>query len=83
MYASVCVFVCFVSSFFLFVSSSTLFLLTKGSSLGKVGGRSRSKSPFRSFRWKKSKSSTLDPIPGGSASDDESNIQKVKGIVQS
>lgn len=47
----------------------------------KRGGRSRSKSPFSSFRWKKSKSSTLEAIPGGSASDDESNIQKYKGIV--
>ncbi|XP_021945798.1 spectrin beta chain isoform X7 [Folsomia candida] len=44
----------------------------------KKGSRSRSKSPFRSFRWKKSKSSTLEAIPGGSASDDESNIQKYK-----
>ena len=44
---------------------------------GKKGGRSRSKSPFRSFRWKKTKSSTLEAIPA-SASDDESNIEKVK-----
>ncbi|XP_042238851.1 spectrin beta chain-like isoform X4 [Homarus americanus] len=36
--------------------------------------RSRSKSPFRSFRWKKSKSSPSEAP--GSASDDESNLER-------
>nr|XP_045601233.1 spectrin beta chain-like isoform X2 [Procambarus clarkii] len=36
--------------------------------------RSRSKSPFRSFRWKKSKSSPSGAP--GSASDDESNLER-------
>jgi len=44
---------------------------------GKIKDRSRSKSPFRSFRWKKPKSSTLESV-SGYASDDESNIRKVK-----
>ncbi|XP_071530660.1 spectrin beta chain isoform X5 [Panulirus ornatus] len=36
--------------------------------------RSRSKSPFRSFRWKKTKSSPSEAP--GSASDDESNLER-------
>merc|ERR1712071_511729 len=39
---------------------------------GQKGSRSRSKSPFRSFRWKKSSKSQL-PETVGSASDDEAN----------
>lgn len=39
---------------------------------GLKGSRSRSKSPFRSFRWKKSSKSQL-PVTVGSASDDEAN----------
>ena len=46
----------------------------------RKSGRSRSKSPFRSFRWpKKSKAPALEGIPGGGyASDDESNYEKFK-----
>ena len=40
--------------------------------------RSRSKSPFRSFRWKKPKTPTEAP---GSASDDESNLERAAGNI--
>lgn len=46
------------------------------SSTSRKKDRSRSKSPFRSFRWKKGsgpKSPTLAPT---SASDDESNMER-------
>lgn len=46
------------------------------SSVSRKKDRSRSKSPFRSFRWKKGsgpKSPTLAPT---SASDDESNMER-------
>lgn len=39
--------------------------------------RSRSKSPFRSFRWKKTKTSPSEAP--GSASDDESNLERAAG----
>lgn len=39
--------------------------------------RSRSKSPFRSFRWKKSASKSTGP-----ASDDEGNLERVTGMVR-
>lgn len=41
--------------------------------------RSRSKSPFRSFRWKKSGSSPKSPATT-SASDDEGNLERAAGI---
>lgn len=37
--------------------------------------RSRSKSPFRSFRWKKSSSAKTGQ--SGAASDDEGNLERV------
>lgn len=49
---------------------------TAGATLGRKKDRSRSKSPFRSFRWRKSapKSPTQT-----SASDDEGNIERAAG----
>lgn len=41
--------------------------------------RSRSKSPFRSFRWKKSPQKS--PLSAVSASDDEATIELASGIV--
>uniref|UniRef100_A0A069DY92 Spectrin beta chain n=1 Tax=Panstrongylus megistus TaxID=65343 RepID=A0A069DY92_9HEMI len=45
----------------------------EGSSTAPRKKRSRSKSPFRSFRWKKSSSSSTGSRPGA-ASDDEENL---------
>lgn len=41
--------------------------------------RSRSKSPFRSFRWKKSPQKS--PLSAVSASDDEATVEPTSGIV--
>uniref|UniRef100_A0A1B6LLG0 PH domain-containing protein n=1 Tax=Graphocephala atropunctata TaxID=36148 RepID=A0A1B6LLG0_9HEMI len=46
---------------------------TAGSTLGRKKDRSRSKSPFRSFRWKKS---TPKSPTQTSASDDEGNLER-------
>lgn len=49
---------------------------TAGATLGRKKDRSRSKSPFRSFRWKKS--SPKSPTQT-SASDDEGNLERAAG----
>ncbi|KAK8720528.1 hypothetical protein OTU49_013268 [Cherax quadricarinatus] len=54
--------------------SSTASPPTPASKESRRRVRSRSKSPFRSFRWKKSKSSPTGAP--GSASDDESNLER-------
>lgn len=51
---------------------------TAAATLGRKKDRSRSKSPFRSFRWKKS--SPKSPAQT-SASDDEGNLERAAGNV--
>lgn len=72
-----------VSLFFLHCENSTApRLSTKESgsaSLDRKKDRARSKSPFRSFRWKKGSKS---PTAGaGAHSDDEANLERAAGEV--
>ena len=72
-------FACFHSLFmiFFFIFQTTIVSGRRGSTSSdkkRSKSRARSKSPFRSFRWPKSKSAARQEPQPGSYSDDEDNV---------